>query len=89
MNDGWCALALALMSPTFLLPEDAFQSLSNGKISKGNKKWEDVVPEMMGMRAEGILWREIAEIFGHSDNTCMCMVNRYKKRLQRRQGVVA
>jgi len=89
MNEGWCALALALMSPKFLMPEDAFESLSAGKIGNGNKNWDDVVPEMIWMRADGVPWGEIAEIYGHSKNTCMCMVNRYKKRLQRRQGVVA
>lgn len=88
MNDGWCALALALMSTEFLLPEDAFQSLSEGRPTRRNRKWDDILPEMMRMREAGMSWNEIAEIFDYKKHNCMCMVSRYKRQ-QRKQAVVA
>jgi hypothetical protein len=88
MNDGWCALALALMSPDLLLPEDAFQSLEEGRPTRRNRKWDELLPEMMRMRQIGIAWQEIAEIYGYSKQNCMCMVSRYKRQ-QRERLVVA
>lgn len=88
MNDGWCAFALALMSPDFLLPEDAFQSLSEGRPTRRRRNWTELLPEMMRMREAGLTWIEIADIYGYSRQNCMCMVSRYKRQ-QRKQEVVA
>ena len=87
MNDGWCAFALALMSQDFLLPEDAFQSLSEGRPTR-RRKWAELLPEMKRMRDAGTAWQEIADIYGYSKHNCMCMVSRYKRQ-QRKQEVVA
>lgn len=80
MDENYCALALALTSKIFLLPEEAFQALSDGNVARRNRNWDDVVPEMIRMREQGFGWQEVADTCGYSVNTARSMVTRFKNR---------
>ena len=69
------SLVLAILSPTFLAPEQAFAIMDKGY--KSTKSWQEIAPEISIMRGKGIPWKDIAETFGYSVNTAMQMLSRW------------
>jgi hypothetical protein len=77
-QEAWCSLALAILSPKLVLPEQAFDILAVRAVKR--QAWDVIVPEILAARAEGISWREVAGMFGYSVNGAQAMVSHWKKR---------
>lgn len=80
MQECWYALALALLSPVLMMPEDAIDALDAGRIKKISRKWDDIVPEMIALRADGLSWREVGKMFGYTDNAARSSVSHWKQK---------
>lgn len=77
MNECWCALALAIMSPNFITREMAFLSLDRGKIGKYNiALTDDDFEDMVVMRKNRVTYQGIADIYGAEAS---CIFKRIKK----------
>jgi len=83
MKEAWYALALALTAKPFLLPEDALQSLHEGRITRERRVAAVVVPEIIALKSDGMTWREIDQMYGYAKKTAACMAHRYRKRLEK------
>lgn len=67
MHDGYAALMVAILRNC--TPEMAWMYLE-GKTPKYNRKWLQAdINQMDELRAEGITWREIGEMFNTSAET--------------------
>jgi len=78
VEDNWYALAVAVSGPLFMLADDAFSALESGHCKYNS--WDDIVPEMITARDEGLTWTQVGELFGYSGNTVQTMVSRWRKR---------
>lgn len=77
MHEGYMALLVAILKNC--TPEMAWMYLE-GKTPKYNRKWLQAdIDQMDELRAEGITWREIGEMFNTSA-TAIERVHRYWKR---------
>ena len=78
MNVEWWAMLLCLVSKDYITPETAFYSLDNGP-PKGNASTlnDDDTSDMIAMRLQGMMYKEIGELYG-LDTTAV--FNRIKRR---------
>lgn len=77
----WYALALAMLAPRILYPEEAFVGVETGKIPR--RKSKVVIPDMIAVRDLGEdSWQKIGQMFGYSGQNAMSLVSRYKRRPQ-------
>lgn len=60
MEENYCALALAIIKD--YTPEQAFEVLENGCISRVSQK--NATQEMIRLKEAGLSYREIGDIFG-------------------------
>lgn len=78
LKEAWCALALAIVAPRFLYPEEAMEGIEVGKVPK--RSLNVLVPEMLQLKQKGLLWREIAQMFDLSRKTAMQLASRWRKK---------
>lgn len=78
MNEFWCALALALISPDYCTPERAFEILNTGVRSKDMRSvtTADVV-DMVEMK-ETMTYRQIGNIYGMKADAVYNRIRRFK-----------
>lgn len=81
-QEAWCSLAVAILSPRFLLPEQAFEALSKGVVKQAvYKQSRDVViPQIIRLLEEGYSWDDAALMFGYSKGTAMSAVWSWRQR---------
>jgi len=70
MNECWCALALAIMSPNYITREMAFLNLDRGKIIKTNTTLTADNFEDMWKLKNDLRYQDIADIYG-IEMTCL------------------
>lgn len=70
------ALAIAICSEKYMLPEEVFSIIEN---KKSNFNDEDV-RDMLAMRIQGMTYRQIGEIYGIDQHAANGRVRRYKDR---------
>lgn len=71
------ALALAILSERFLLPEQAFQKLDNPNI-KNFKLSDSDKEDMLKLRDQGISYRGLSEIYGINKSYIYNSLKKYK-----------
>lgn len=89
MEDNWLALGIAILSPKFITPEEAFDLLyieeraTRGKPSRRyNKTIDDKdIKDMMKLKFEqGYTYKEIADMYGVTAYTVYGRIRNYKKK---------
>lgn len=83
-QEAWCAFALAIISPEFLVPDQACAILAKGKCIRRN--WDAIAPEMIAMREQGFSWSDIAEAFSYSVGSAKTVVSKWKNRQEKSLG---
>jgi hypothetical protein len=81
---NYAALCIAILRPTPVTVEDAFELYEGaGSLVGGRKKvnHQERVSEMAALREAGYAWREIGEMLGLQSP--MCYFSRYKYLLQK------
>ncbi|MBU5439465.1 hypothetical protein KQI42_15730 [Tissierella sp. MSJ-40] len=77
------ALAIAICSEEFMLPDEALSIIEEKKFILGNEDLED----MLRLRDQGVTYRELAEIYNSTDSNIHHRLKRYtKKRTYSRQA---
>lgn len=81
-EENWCAFALAILYCDFLTPEQAFERLACRRVPRINRftrtaDMDEDAKEMADMRAAGMTYTKIGEVFGLSKHAVF-------KRLSRR-----
>lgn len=70
------AIMIAICSDKYLLPEKAFSIIEEKYYRLG----EDDVEDMLALKAQGITYRKISEIYGISDSAAFHAIRRYKEK---------
>ena len=78
MNENYYALAVAIINGC--TPEHAFEMLDTGHITKKYDKDQSEAAEMAAIKAQGLTYKQIGEIFGISDQAAYRRIRRYKER---------
>lgn len=91
MEDNWLALGIAILSPKFVTPEEAFdllyieQRTTRHKPTKRlNKTINDKdIEDMMKLKFEqSYTYKEIADMYGLSADAVYGRIRRYKKKMR-------
>lgn len=80
MNECWCALALAVLSPIYCTREMAFVNLDRGKILKTNIVLTDADFEDMLKLKKDLRYQDIADIYGGECSALFKRIKNYEKR---------
>lgn len=79
MRESWYALALAILAPRPLYPEEALDSFSDGKLVE--RDLSIIVPDMTAIHRLGEdRWQDIAEMFGYNSLNARTVVSRWKRK---------
>ncbi len=70
------ALAIAICSEEFMLPEKALSIIEEKKFILGNEDLED----MLKLRDRGVTYRELAEIYNSTDSNIHHRLRRYMQK---------
>lgn len=84
IKECWCALALAILSPSFIMPEMSFEYLAEGvcntNFNRPTSVNDDDVRDMIKMR-ESMTYGAIGKLYGVSAGAVHKRIKRYKNQL--------
>lgn len=73
------ALAIAICSDKYMLPEGAFSALDK----RGYQTNDDDIEDMLVMRCKGMTYREIGEVYGWGADTTYSRMKRYRDKKEK------
>lgn len=81
-TEGFMALAVCILTPKIITVDNAFDLLSGDTIKKEDR--DEVTREMIRLRESGMMFKDIAELYGTGHDAVYYRIRRYKKRGARR-----
>ena len=81
-QEGFMALAVFILSPKIITPENAFSLLSGDPLTIEDR--DEMTREMIRLRESGMLFKDIAELYGTNHDAVYYRIRRYKKREARK-----
>lgn len=82
VNDNYCVFALAILAPEPLTIEQAFTAYEKMDCDRQacRHNLDELAPEIIRMREQGFLWREIGEAMFLDKKAAASYASRYKRR---------
>ena len=83
-QEAWCALALAILSPRFMIPDQACMVLAKGKYNRRKSRpiqrkdiTDEDVSQMVKLK-EKLTYKQVGELYGMTADAVYTRIRRYK-----------
>jgi transposase-like protein len=81
-HEGFMALAVFILSPKAVTPENAFALLSGDPLTIEDR--DEITQEMIRLRDSGMMFKDIASLYGTNHDAVYYRIRRYKQREARK-----